>query len=89
MITEETLVPPNCSQPPLLESKTATPVFGSATAATSVTVRFLQPLSVCQGGLEMKALQPLLVAPLVLFHTVSIQLRVVVASFSREVPLQQ
>jgi hypothetical protein len=31
-----------------LLSYTATPVFGSATAETSATVRRAQPLSVCQ-----------------------------------------
>ena len=53
------------------ESYTATPVFGSATAETSATVRFAHPPSVCQDGLPMYALQPL-PAPL---QTVSVQPR--------------
>src|SRR6266487_659142 len=75
MIGAETLVPPNTNQPlrpwKAVLSNTATPVFGSATALTSATVRRTQPLSVCQDGLVTKAEQPL-PAPL---HTVSLQPR--------------
>ena len=39
-------------------SYTETPVFGSATAETSATVRFAQPLSVCQLGLVSYAEHP-------------------------------
>ena len=44
-------------------------MLGSATAATSPTVRLPQPLSVCHDGLAKTLLQPLPV-PL---HTVSLQ----------------
>ena len=48
------LVPPSTIQPPSPnESYTARPVFGSATAETSATVRWPQPVSVCQLGLGM------------------------------------
>jgi len=68
MIGDETLVPPNCSQPtlPLLsavESYTATPVLGSATAETSATVRFVQPASCCQDGFGSYAEHPEPVPP--------------------------
>ena len=73
---DDTLVPPNtihavewCVAGP----NTATPVFGSATAETSASVRFAQPVSVCQLGLANTALQPL-PAPL---HAVSAQPRAV------------
>ena len=56
-------------------------MFGSATAATSATVRRAQPASVCHVGLEMNALQPL-PAP---FHTVSVNPRALAARLS-EVP---
>src|SRR5205823_8850684 len=84
MIGAATLVPPNTSHPPGCRryvSYTATPVFGSATAATSVTVRREQPASVCQLGFEMYALQPL-PAPL---QTVSLKPRAL-ASRLRVVP---
>src|SRR5690349_19488781 len=71
----DTLVPPNLSQPELLRltgAYTATPVFGSATAETSATVRWsAQPISVCHAGLAYTVLQPL-PAPL---HAVSLQPR--------------
>src|SRR3954470_1377324 len=74
-----TLVPPNTSQPPppcpRKVSYTETPVFGSATAETSATVRRAQPVSVCQAGLATKALQPL-PAPL---QAVSVQPRALLA----------
>src|SRR6266849_2751356 len=76
MIGAATLVPPKTSQPlrPLdgVLSYTHTPVLGSATAATSATVRSEHPTSCCQLGLAMYALQPL-PEPL---HTVSMALRV-------------
>src|SRR3954452_7318947 len=68
-----TLVPPNTNQfaPPVLPklSYTATPVAGSATAATSLIVRRAQAGSCCHEGLAMYAEQPL-PAPL---HTVSVR----------------
>src|SRR6185437_4367409 len=62
-IGEEALVPPTSFQPPLpLEvSKTATPVAGSASAATSLSIRREQPLrpsAVCQDGCGSTAEQP-------------------------------
>ena len=59
-------------------SYTATPVLGSATAATSATVRRAQPVSCCQVGLGSYDEQPL-PAPL---QTVSVQPRAFVAFFS-------
>jgi hypothetical protein len=52
---EEALVPPTSFQPPLpfVVSYTATPVAGSASADTSLSMRFEQPLrpsEVCQDG---------------------------------------
>src|ERR671930_2046024 len=70
MIGDEALVPPTVNKRP--EKKTATPVFGSATAETSATVRREQPVSVCQAGFASNALQPL-PAPL---HALSVQPRV-------------
>ncbi len=57
---DETLVPPYTAHPlaPVVWY-TATPVFGSPTAATSASVRFEQPVSFCQLGLAMYPLQPL------------------------------
>ncbi len=79
MIGEATLVPPNTIHPDCPKyavlSYTATPVFGSATAATSATVRREQPLSVCHDGLDSYELQPD-PAPL---HTVSDQPRALLA----------
>src|SRR5690349_7184816 len=80
MIGADALVPPTVIHWPM--NITATPVFGSATAETSATVRRAQPVSVCQAGLGSKALQPL-PAPL---HALSRQPRVVVASRVSEVP---
>jgi hypothetical protein len=55
------LVPPYiCHEP---ASYTATPVFGSASAETSASMRLPQKVCVCQLGFEMYALQPLPVAP--------------------------
>src|SRR6185312_11196303 len=68
-------VPPYTAQPPWY---TATPVFGSATAETSATVRLAQPESFCHDGFASYAEQPepappfeLLVEP----HTASTQPR--------------
>src|SRR6266702_350531 len=57
MIGDATLVPPNTCQLPC--TNTATPVFGSATADTSATVRWAQPVSVWNAGFGSKAEQPL------------------------------
>src|SRR3954449_12094890 len=57
MIGADALVPPTVTHAPM--KRTFTPVSGSATAETSATVRFAQPVSVCQAGLGSKALQPL------------------------------
>ena len=58
---DEALVPPTTDQAPPVASLqyTATPVSGSATADTSVSMRFVQLASVCQLGLVISALQPL------------------------------
>src|SRR4051794_28168461 len=52
MIGDDALVPPNTIQPepPADDSgpKTATPVFGSATADTSAVALFAQPVPDCQ-----------------------------------------
>src|SRR5690348_11932439 len=89
MIGVEALVPPTWFQPPLpLEvSNTATPVLGSATAATSALVRLLQPVSCCQDGLGSTAEQPEPVPspPALEPHTVSVQPREFDA-VRREVP---
>src|ERR1017187_6316609 len=69
MIGVAALVPPTPSgnQPPLSKlSKTATPVLGLATAATSFSVRFRQPpgeksSARCHDGLATSAEQPLAV----------------------------
>jgi hypothetical protein len=64
------------------------PVFGSATAATSASARWLQPvvILVWNGGLAMYAQQPEPVPSVVLvFHTVSVHPRVLLALTS-EVP---
>ena len=76
---DATLVPPYTAHPfaPVVWY-TATPVFGSPTAATSASVRSEQPVSVCQLGLAMYALQPL--PPL--FHADSVQPRVLLALLS-------
>ena len=62
-IGEEALVPPTSFQPPLpLEvSYTATPVVGSASAATSLSIRLEQPdrlSAACQDGCGSTAEQP-------------------------------
>src|SRR5215469_2796894 len=73
-----TLVPPKTSQPDrpweLVESYTATPVFGSATAETSASARLLQPVpaDAAPDSAALKLEQPL-PAPL---QTVSVQPRV-------------
>src|ERR1700687_6133504 len=60
MIGELRLVPPTTSHPSKRRvSYAATPVGGSATAATSATVRRSQSRSFCQPGLRMYAEQPL------------------------------
>src|SRR5215472_6208513 len=65
----------------------ATPVLGSATAATSLSARSAQPVSVCQDGLASSAEQPEPVPspPAALPQTVSAQPRVLDAGVS-EVP---
>jgi hypothetical protein len=62
----------------MFPNSTATPVFGSATAETSATVRRAQPVSVCHAGFGSNALQPL-PAPL---HADSIQPRAFAAVVS-------
>src|SRR5215469_4450287 len=81
-IGEEALVPPTSFHPPLpLEvSYTATPVAGSASAATSLSIRLEQPdrpSAVCQDGCGSKAEHPDPVPSLpgVVFHTDSVQPR--------------
>jgi hypothetical protein len=54
---DETLVPPYTCHAPAWN--TATPVFGSATAETSASMRLLQTVCVCQLGFGMNALHPL------------------------------
>src|SRR5271163_1898142 len=78
MIGAAALVPPKTYHP---LRYTATPVFGSATAETSPTVRCLQPRSFCHDGFRNLVLQPL---PLPL-HAVSLQPRALVAE-TRLVP---
>ena len=78
MIGAATLVPPKTYHPLLPVDPgpyTETPVLGSATAATSPTVRLPQPLSVCHDGFAKTVLQPLPVP----FHTVSLQPRELLA----------
>src|SRR5487761_1719483 len=77
-----TLVPPTTTQPPAPLSYSATPVFGSATADTSVVIRFAQPGSCCQAGLGSYSEQP--DPPPV--QAVSAQPRVVLESRVSEVP---
>src|SRR5262249_24951478 len=86
MIGDEALVPPYTAHP--LKPNvwyTATPVAGSATAATSATVRIEQPLSVCQAGLASTIEQPLPGPPKVLCQTDSDQPRAL-TSRTRAVP---
>src|ERR671936_952584 len=80
MIGDEALVPPTVNHRPA--KSTATPVFGSATAETSATVRREHPESVCQEGFVTWELQPL-PAPL---HALSDQPRRVAPSAVRLVP---
>src|SRR5437588_359180 len=80
-IGEEALVPPTSFHPPLpLEvSYTATPVLGSASAATSLSIRLEQPVrpsAVCQDGWGSTDEQPDPVpSPGPVFHTDSVQPR--------------
>src|ERR1044071_4114403 len=81
-IGEEALVPPTSFHPPLpLEvSYTATPVLGSASAATSLSIRREQPdrpSEACQDGCGSTAEQP----DPVPFHAVSVQPRELEAVF--------
>src|SRR5580693_1794681 len=87
MIGDDTLVPPTSRKPSWSKvSKTATPVLGSATADTSLSVRILQPVSVCQEGLASSAEQPDPVPSVLdVLHTLSVQPRALLACFS-EVP---
>jgi len=78
MIGAPALVPPktyHALAPVEPGAYTATPVFGSATAATSPAVRLAQPLSTCHDGFAKTVLQPLPVP----FHTVSLQPRELLA----------
>ena len=59
---------------------------GFASAATSLSVRWLQPLSVCQDCLASKREQPEPVAPYPLSQTVSFQPRAVPFATDSEVP---
>ena len=68
---------------------TLTPVFGSATAETSATVRLAQPVSFCHDGLAEYAEQPEPAPPLALFtepHTLSTQPRAFDVDFASDVP---
>src|SRR5215471_15353229 len=80
MIGEDSEVPPTWSQPPWLSVlKIAAPVFGSASADTSLSSRLLHPVTeVCQEGLGDKAEQP----PPEDDHGVSVQPRELLAVFS-------
>src|SRR5689334_8629462 len=73
MIGDDALVPPTTAQSPW--TYTATPVFGSATAATSADVRIGQCASCCHAGFATYAEQPE-PAP---FQAVSVHLRALVA----------
>src|ERR1700744_1407382 len=81
-IGEEALVPPTSFHPPspLEVSYTATPVAGSASAATSFAIRLEQPgarpSAVCQDGCGSKPEQPDPVpSPAAVFQTDSLQPR--------------
>src|SRR5215472_8727579 len=81
-IGEEALVPPTSFHPPLplVVSYTATPVAGSASAATSLSIRLEQPgrpSAVCQDGCGSTVEQPDPVPsePVAVFHTDSLQPR--------------
>ena len=85
MIGELALVPPTTIHPvPSLPkvSKTATPVFGSATAETSASMRLVHPVSVSKLGFAMNWLQPEPPSS----HAVSVQPRVLELFFVRLVP---
>src|SRR5215510_15428295 len=74
MIGAAALVPPSTIHAEVVSELgpyTATPVLGSATAATSATMRVVHPVSCCQLGFGSVALQPLLEPP----HAVSVQPR--------------
>src|SRR5215510_1242660 len=78
MIGAAALVPPSTSHyevVSVLGPYTATPVLGSATAATSAIIRLVHPVSCCQLGFGIVALHPL-TEPL---HAVSVQPRALVA----------
>src|SRR4051812_14346020 len=64
----------------------ATPVSGSATAATSTSVRLAQPWSVCHTGFVSNTEQPLLPLPLAFDQTVSDQPLGVALSRVSDVP---
>src|SRR6202012_3165010 len=95
-IGEEALVPPTSFQPPLLleVSYTATPVAGSASAATSLSMRLLQPAgrlsALCQDGFGSTEEQPEPVPSefCEVFHTVSVQPREFDAVLSRVPPTE-
>src|SRR5215475_6098542 len=83
IIGDEALVPPTSIQPPapLEVSKTATPVAGSASAETSLSMRLLQPAgrlsAACHDGFASTVEQPEPVPsePWLVFHTFSVQPR--------------
>src|ERR1043166_3674711 len=89
MIGDATLVPPNTShaagsslpEMSTAGANTATPVAGSATAATSATMRVSHPVSCCHDGFGARMLQPLTE----LIHADSVQPRLLLAVAS-EVP---
>src|SRR5437764_15451021 len=86
-IGDDADVPPYTAHLPALY--TATPVFGSATAATSATVRLAQLVSFCHVGLAEYAEQPEPAPPLVLAavpHTVSTQPRAFAVVLVNPVP---
>src|SRR5579871_6038668 len=94
-IGEEALVPPTSFHPPLplVVSYTATPVLGSASAATSLSIRLEQPdrpSAVCQDGWGSTVEQPDPVPSLpgVVFHTDSVQPRAFDAVLSRVPPTE-
>src|SRR5437764_10560350 len=80
-------LPPYTAHLPALS--TAPPVFGSATAATSATVRLAHPVSFCHVGLAEYAKQPEPAPPLLLAavpHTVSTQPRAFAVDLVNAVP---
>src|SRR5271163_2501804 len=82
---EATLVPPTSPQLPSIRMETG--VTTAATAAMSLSVRLLQPLSVCHLGLGL-VVQPLPVPPLMAgsFQTSSNQPRAVSGTLNSAVP---